>query len=194
MTLFIGKSKTRQKILKLLFANESRSFYLSEIARIIEASTGNTQRELNKLEKEDIVKSEKKGNLRYYELDKKNPAFADIENIIRKTIGIETELKRILGSTVGVKFAFIFGSYVKGEEFKSDSDVDIIIIGNPDDNELNRKISRLERSIGREVNYHLFSSLLEFKGKIEKESFLANVVKRYDLLVGDKNEFRKILQ
>jgi predicted nucleotidyltransferase len=178
----------------LLFANESKSFYLSEIAKIIGSSAGNTQRELERLVKDGIVKSEKKANLRYYGLDRKNPIFSDLENIVKKTIGIEAELKKILDSLMGVKFSFIFGSYLKGEEFKSDSDVDIIIIGTPDENKLSRNIGRLERAIGREINYHIYSSAEEFRKKIKNQSFLKNVVKKYQILTGDKNEFKRILR
>jgi predicted nucleotidyltransferase len=194
MNSIIGKSKIRQKILMLLFANESRNFYLSEIARIAGTSAGNTQRELEKLVREGIVSSENKAGLHYYVLDKKNPVFKDVENIVRKTIGIETELAGIFSTMKGIQFAFIFGSYVKGESFKNDSDVDIIVIGNPNENELNRKITCVEKSIGREINYHLYTALSEFKRKIKKESFLANVIKKYKLIVGNKNEFKKIFR
>ena len=193
MNSIIAKSKIRQKILKLLFANEEKSFYLSEIARIAGTSAGNAQRDLEKLVKEGIAKSDKKANLRYYSLDKKNPAFADIENIVRKTIGIEAELAEIFRKLKGVDFVFIFGSYVK-EGLKNESDIDIVIIGKPDEDELNRKISQLEKTIGREINYHLYSTESEFIKKIKKESFLKNVVRRYKLLVGDKNELKKLLQ
>lgn len=192
MNSIIGRSKIRQKILKLLFANESKSFYLSEIAKIIGTSAGNAQRGLEKLAKEGIVKSEKKANLHYYILDRKNPIFKDIESIVRKTVGIETELAEILGKMKGVEFAFIFGSYAKGEDFRSDSDVDIVIIGNPDETELNRKIGLLEKSIGREINYHLYSDAREFIKKVKNESFLANVVRQYIFLAGDIDEFKKL--
>lgn len=192
MLSIIGKSKTRRKIIKLLFANESRSFYLSEIAKIVGASAGNAQRELEKLANDGIVKSEKKANLRYYSLDRKNPTFPDIENIIRKTIGIEGELRKIFGKMEGVKFAFIFGSYLRGGEFKSDSDVDILIIGDPNEYELDREINQMENAINREINYHIYSSVTEFKKKIKRQSFLKNVIKKYQLVAGDKNEFQRI--
>lgn len=194
MSNIIGKSKTRQKILKLLFSNESKNFYLSEIAKIVSTSAGNAQRELERLAKDGIVKSEKKANLRYYSLDRKNPIFYDLENIVKKTIGIEAELKTIFISLKGVKFAFIFGSYLKEEEFKNDSDVDVAIIGTPDENKLSKNIGQLERTIGREINYHIYSSEKEFRGKIKKQSFLTNVVRKYQILIGDKNEFQRILR
>lgn len=167
---------------------------MSEIAKIVGTSAGNAQRELEGLAKDGIVKSEKKANLRYYSLDRKNPIFSDLENIVKKTIGIEAELKKIFSSLKGVKFSFIFGSYLKGEEFKSDSDVDVVIIGIPNENKLSQNIGRLERTIGREINYHIYSSVEEFREKIKKQSFLTNVVRKYQILVGDKNEFQRILR
>lgn len=192
MNSIIAKSKIRQKILKLLFANEDKSFYLSEIARIAGTSAGNAQREMNRLYREGVVKSEKIGNLRYFELDKKNPAFSDIENIVKKTIGVEAELSEIFGKLKRVNFAFIFGSYAK-DELGSGSDIDVVVVGGPDEEELNKKISLAEKSIGREINYHLYS-FSEFKKKIKKDSFLKNIVRKYILLSGDKNELKKILR
>jgi predicted nucleotidyltransferase len=188
----LGKSKTKQKILRLLFANEEKSFYLSEIAKIVGVSAGNAQRELNRLKRDGVVASQKKGNLRYYSLDKNNPAFPDIENIVKKTIGIELELSEIFSGLKGVKFAFVFGSYAKNE-LKSGSDIDIVVIGNLDENELSKKTNSAENEIGREINYHIYS-LPEFKKRLREESFLKNVVKKYKILSGNKNEFRKILQ
>ena len=192
MNSIIAKSKTRQKILKLLFANEEKSFYLSEIARIAGTSAGNAQREMNRLRKEGVVKSEKRGNLRYFELDKKNPAFSDIENIVKKTIGVGAELSEIFGKLKRVDFAFIFGSYAK-DELRSGSDIDVVVIGDPDEEELNKKISLAEKSIGREINYHLYA-FSEFKKKIKGDSFLKNIVRKYILLSGNKNELKKLLR
>lgn len=192
MDSIIAKSKIRQKILRLLFANGEKEFYLSEIARIAGTSAGNVQRELEKLKKEGVVTSKKKGNLRYYILDKKNPAFIDIENIIKKTIGIDAELSEVLGRMKGIDFAFIFGSYAK-DKLKNESDIDLVVIGDPDEEDLVRKIKKIERSISREINYHLYT-ISEFRKKLKKSSFLQNITKKNLFLAGDKNEFKKIFR
>ena len=43
------KSKIRQKILARFFADESRRFYINEMARLVETTQGTCRRELNKL-------------------------------------------------------------------------------------------------------------------------------------------------
>ena len=188
----IGKSKIKQNILKLLFSNQEKEFYLSEIARIAGASRGNAQKELKKLEKVGIIKSEKRNNLRYYFLNKQNSLFAEWEGIVKKTIGIENELKNIIQEISRIEHAFIFGSYARGD-FKSESDIDLFIIGNPEENELIRQITKLEKEINREINYHIYSEK-EFKKKIKINSFLQNVVKKYIMLTDNEKEFRKMLR
>jgi predicted nucleotidyltransferase len=61
----------------------------------------------------------------------------------------------------GITDAFICGSYVKNE-FKPESDLDTIIIGPISENRLVKVFKNMEKAIGRELNYHLYS-LIEFK-------------------------------
>lgn len=186
------KSKTRQNILKLFFANEEKSFYLSEIAKILKSSVGTTQRELNKLVSSDILKTEKRANLNFYFLNKQNPLLKEIRDIFTKTLGIEIELKKIINAVKGVKYALIFGSYVKGD-FRADSDIDLLIIGQINENELIRKIKILETAIQREINYHLYSED-DFKRKLKQKSFLRNILHNYLILTDNDYEFRRLFK
>lgn len=188
----IIKSKIKQGILKLFFFNEDKEFYLSQIAKTIDTSRGTAQRELRKLEKIGILKSEKKSSLRYYFLNKQDPLFDEWRGLVHKTIGIETELRRMVRKMTGVRFAFIFGSYTKGD-FNSGSDVDLFIIGNPDKHELAEGIKRMEKGIEREINYHVYGED-EFEKKIRSNSFLQNIIKKIIILTPNEEEFRKILR
>lgn len=187
----ITKSKTRQKILKLLFANENKSFYLSEIAKKTKTSTGTCQRELNKMVKSGILKTEKQGPLRYYTLNKQNSLFNEFKSIVNKTIGIEPELKKQVNKIKGLKYAFIFGSYAKGD-FGANSDIDLFVIGRIDEDDLFPKIKKIEESVNREINYHLYTEK-EFLKNIKTNTFLQNISKKYQLLTNNLNEFRKLL-
>jgi len=191
----ITKSKVRQKILKLLFANEDKTFYLSQIAQKTKTSTGTCQRELNKMVKKGILKTEKKGPLRYYTLNKQNPLHSEFKNIVNKTIGIEPELKKQVNKIKGLKYAFIFGSYAKGD-FGANSDIDLYVVGNIDEDDLLAKLKKLEDSLHREINYHLASEK-EFIKKIKnikENSFYKNIMKNVLLLTNNMNEFRKLLK
>ena len=54
-----------------------------------------------------------------------------------------------------IQLAFIYGSYAKGKENYL-SDIDLVIIGNPDEDELIKKLDRLEEKLQREINYKLY--------------------------------------
>ncbi|MCK5510220.1 winged helix-turn-helix transcriptional regulator [Candidatus Parcubacteria bacterium] len=82
MLEIITKSKTRQKLLKLLLLNKNQKFYLSEIAQKIDVSIGTTQRELNKLANFEMVISEKRGNMRYYFINKQNQFLNELKKIV----------------------------------------------------------------------------------------------------------------
>jgi len=192
MLEIITKSKIRQNILKIIFFNQDKDFYLSELADRVGASVGNCQRELEKMVKNGILKSQKIHNLRFYTINKTAPFLGELINIVNKTFGLEPSLKNILDKIDNIEFAFIFGSYVKGE-FSATSDVDLFIIGNPDENVLIKEISRLERDTQREINYHLYTKQ-EFLKKFKTNSFLKNIVKNNILLIGQQNEFKKLLR
>jgi len=189
---FIFKSKTKREILNFLFSFSEKEFYLSEIARKISTSVGTCQRELDKLVKANILGSEKRNNLKLYFVDKKNPFYNDLKNIINKTIGLEGKIKKTVNKIKGVEFAFIFGSYVKGN-FSNNSDIDLFIIGEIKEDEIFKKIKMLENEIGREINYHIYSKV-EFKKKFKTNSFLQNILKNNIFLTDNKDEFRKLFK
>ena len=186
------KSKIRQKILAGFFADESRKFYINEMARLVDTSQGTCRRELNKLADTGLLVSSRTGNLRYYEINKESPFYNEFRAIIQKTIGIEAIIKGKLQGLKGITFAFIFGSYVKNE-FKPGSDIDMVIIGTISEDRLVKIFRDVERIIGREVNYHIYS-LSEFKNRLKTNSFTKNIIKNYIIVAGDDGNFRALLK
>lgn len=188
----ITKSKIRQRIILLFIYNPYGAYYINEIARLVKTSSGTAQRELEKLAKESFLIKQKKANLAYFKINASNPVLRDIRNIVDKTIGLEHILKKELGKTKGIDFVFLFGSYVKGD-FKSDSDIDLYVIGGIEEKELYKKIKKVEEKINREINYHL-SDKKEFEENFKKSFFYKEILAKYILIIGDENEFRKFIK
>lgn len=183
----ITKSEIRKKILLLFFYNPKDAFYINQIARIIKTSAGNVQRELKKMKESGLLSKETKGNSVYFKIDTVNPIFNDLKNIVDKTIGLKNILEKTLKKNKDIDFAFLFGSYVKGN-FAPDSDIDLYVIGKITEKELHRLVKIAEEKIYREINYHL-SSREEFPKKAKESFFHKEVLKNFTLVVGDKNEF-----
>ncbi len=176
MDLFkITKSKTREKILQLYFADPTKKYYLRELEKLLGLPVGNIRRELLALEKSGLFKKKPAGNQVYYFLNKESALFKDFRNIVFKTIGVEGAIRKELKKIKGIKRAFIFGSFAKDKE-NTASDIDLMIIGQVDDDKLVLKISKLEGALNREINYHLFDEK-EWQEKSKSDSFLKAVNK-----------------
>lgn len=188
----LGKSRIRQKIIVLFVYNPEMEYHLSEIARTVGTSAGTAQREVNRLVKSDFLLFKKKANLNIYRLNTLFTLLREVRSIVRKTIGVEADLKRELSRIGGISYAFLFGSYAKSG-LKSDSDIDLYVIGDPNEESLFQSVQKIEAKIGREINYHL-AGAKEFFNKRKTNYFLRDISKNCLMIVGDKDEFQKRLR
>ena len=183
-------SKTRVKLLTLFIMNPEREMYIREIARSTKENINAIRRELANLEGIGLLKSERRGNSKYYVVNKKMPIYNELASIILKTEGVAKELQDSL-SEIGVEIAFIYGSFASGKA-GVDSDVDIFIIGEVNEDELIIKIRDVEKKLSREINYVLFT-VKEFEEREKsKDPFVLNVLREPKImLVGDLNDLRR---
>ena len=83
---FLVKSTIRQKIIRLILFNPAKEFYLTEIARTARTTPGTAQRELRKLQKIDLVRFKKKGNLSIFSLNSRHYLLDEIMSIMKKNV------------------------------------------------------------------------------------------------------------
>lgn len=168
-------SKIRKAILTLLFLNEDKEFYVREIARLIHFSSSGVQKELAHLEKEEILISKIRGRLKLFQVNKNDPSYLELKNIIIKSTGLKFYLEKILCNFPNIKIAFIYGSWAKGEA-DSLSDIDLLLIGDAKYDKLNEEIVKFEDIIGREINFQLINKK-EFKvRKKRKDTFIMDLL------------------
>jgi len=185
-------TKNQTLILEIFFSDPNKSYYLRELGRMIGKEPGVFQRAINKLVESGILISEYRAKSRFFKLNKNHPLYQELKSIFFKTVGAEGRLRETLKKIKNIKIAFIFGSYAKGKE-DSFSDIDLMIIGKPDENKLISEIIKIEKELDREINYHIFSPA-DWKKKLEeKASFLENVLSQPKIfLIGNKNELSRI--
>jgi predicted nucleotidyltransferase len=173
--LSLGRSKTRDSILRLFFSSPDREYYLRELERLLGVSVANVRRELLKLEDAGIFKSRRAGNLRYFSVNTSHPLFAEYRSIVFKTVGIAGTLARILHGVKSVRIAFIFGSVAVGSD-EPGSDVDLFVVGGISSRRLHELVSPLQSKIGREINVVLFDRG-ELRRRIQgRDHFVSSVV------------------
>ena len=191
-TLFIAKSKIRQDLLALFFSNTSKSYYLRELQRMLGYSAGSIRRELLRFKKENLFTTQKVGNLLYYHLNTTHPLFKELKSIVFKTVGVQWSIRKALEKVGKVKLSFIYGSYARAKETYL-SDIDFIVIGNPNEDTLLKELDSLEDKFKREINYKLYT-YKKFKKEIEeKEPFILEIMRgKKIILIGNENALRKI--
>jgi predicted nucleotidyltransferase len=161
-------------ILKLFFKDPEKEYYFREIAKNLNKEPSHYQKYLDNLVEDRILLDERRGNMRFFRLNKEHPLYEEIKSIISKTIGLENELKGLVDKLDNVEYAFIFGSTAKGTE-NSNSDVDLMLIGNINQDALTAAVSSIEGKIAREINYHIYSRQEIMKKIEERDGFISNI-------------------
>jgi len=187
-SLYISKSKIRRDLLALFFTNSSKKYYLRELQRMLGYSAGSIRRELLRFQKDNLFVTQRTGNLLYYSLNTRHPLFNELKKIVFKTVGVEGLLKKMLLPIKNIKIAFIYGSFASGTE-KFSSDIDLMIIGNPDTSSLYGAINKLEKKLEREINPTIYP-MKEYKSKKkDKSGFITDLLENPKImLIGEEND------
>jgi uncharacterized protein len=188
----ILSSKVRAELFRLLFDSHTPELHMRELERQSHLAIGTIQQDLKKLTGLDLITSHRDGNRLYYRANASHPLFHEIKNLVVKTTGavpLVTEAfrsKEVLEQDILI--AFIFGSVARNEE-KSESDIDLMVIGNIGLRKISHLLSGMSEKLGREINPHVLSSK-DFKKKLStQDHFLTQVLKTKKLfIIGNENE------
>ncbi|MBV9889208.1 MAG: helix-turn-helix domain-containing protein [Acidobacteria bacterium] len=167
----------RQGILAATLLSPDKSWYLSELAAHLNTSPSSLQRELEALARSGILTRREDGRRTYYKADTDSPVFGELHALLSKTAGIVPVLKdELAGFRNRVQWAAIYGSVARGEE-RTDSDIDLLVVGSVGMADLVPSLRRIEQRFGREVNVTHYSAD-EFRAKrAAPDHFLNSVLK-----------------
>lgn len=188
-----GKSKIRKLLVSTFFSQPKNRFYTRQLQKLLNInSAGTLHRELEKLESMHIIVSHREANLRYFVLDQSNPFFEELNSIISKTVGFEARIRASIKNLTGLKLAFVYGSYAKGEAGPA-SDIDIFLIGDIDISELNVTLTELEKHFKKEINYSAFTVEEYIEEASKKGGFIQRVLNAPKIfIIGSELELRKL--
>jgi predicted nucleotidyltransferase len=156
---------------------------------------GGVQRELKKLSEAGIIRRKERGRQVYYQANPECPVYAELKNLVIKTVGVGDVLKAALVPLADrVRVAFLFGSLVRGGE-RSTSDVDVMVVGDVTFAEVVSALGRVQETIQREVNPIVYPPE-EFRSKFAADHhFLKKAMEGSKLfLIGDDDELAKLVE
>jgi predicted nucleotidyltransferase len=121
-------SKVQQRVLAVLFANHSRSFYANELIALAGSGSGAVQRELAQLEAAELVTVKRVGNQKHSQANASAPIFEELRGLVLKTSGLVDVLRSALAAVAAqIDAALVFGSVAKGTD-TAKSDIDLLVI------------------------------------------------------------------
>lgn len=142
----------RRKVLALLLMQPDRKMHLRELARQTQAAPGTLKKELDALCHVGLLTSERVGNQVQFQANTGHPIFAELQALVRKTIGLADVLRRAL-EPLGdqVALAFVFGSMASGSAHAG-SDVDLLVVGSASFGQVVEATYAAQAQLGREIN------------------------------------------
>jgi predicted nucleotidyltransferase len=140
-------SKNCMALLMMLIARPEEEIYQADIVKRSNLSKMTVIKWLNFLEKHNVLKATKKGNLKYYSLNKDNPILKQIKALVN-TMNVYEPSNRLSGKGVEV---YLFGSAARGED-TGESDIDVLIIGKIDKRDLVAFIDNVRERTNKKVN------------------------------------------
>jgi predicted nucleotidyltransferase len=185
--------KTRQGILAVTLVQPDKAWYVTELARRMGVPASSLQRELHNLSEVGILKTHRQGQMVYYQANTDSPVFPDLRGLMFKTAGLVDVLADGLKPLAArLRTAFVYGSIAAGNE-QSDSDVDLMIIGQVLPSELALPLRRARELLGREINPTVYTPAEFNKKRTANDPFLKQVLDKPKLFVlGNKDELGKV--
>lgn len=149
-SLPIFRSELQGNLLAALFSPDAQAVSIAELARMLRAPHPTVHREVDRLEKAGLVVTRKLGNVRLVEADKGSPYLPELSSLVTRAFGVPAVLRRELGSVEGIDAAAVFGSWADratGGSGPVPRDIDLLVIGDADLDEVYKAVSRAEEAL-----------------------------------------------
>jgi predicted nucleotidyltransferase len=174
------RSDTVGKILAELFLTPERRVTLSDLAKAVGTSLPTTVREVDRMVAAGLLSEERIGRARRVWPNTDSPLFGPLAELIALTYGPKPVLEAALSGIDGIETAYIYGSWAArylGEAGRPPKDVDVLIVGQPDVDELFGLAEEARGRLHREVNIRSVRSAAWSKHD-NADAFLAHVRSR----------------
>src|SRR3989338_4123863 len=149
-------SRVRSKLLKTFLQRPEEMYYVRELTRMTEEEINAVRRELQRMVKKGMIKSEARGNRVYYYFRKDYLFYPDLLNIVAKTTGLGGALIKEQGKLGKIYFVTVSGKFIRHKPRKSD-EVDLLVVGEVVLPQLAALVRGEEAKREKEINYTVMS-------------------------------------
>jgi DNA-binding transcriptional ArsR family regulator len=163
MLLPLFRSELQGELLSWLFLHPEAEFSLVELARRYGVSPSTMTREADRFVAAGLVGERRQGNQRLLKARVDTVVAGPLAELLAVTFGPTAVLGELLARVPGVEEAYVYGSWAaryRGQPGDVPRDVDVLVVGEADDDDLYEVSRNAERTLGREVNTRRVSQQL----------------------------------
>ena len=151
----ILRSQVAGDLLALLYLHPEAEYSLTEAAATIGASLNSVHYETGKLSASGLISTRRRGNLRLVRAVTDSLLTRPLTDLLAVTYGPLPVLTDLLTDVEGIAEAYIYGSWAaryRGEPGPAPADVDVLVIGTADPDDLDEVAGQAQRALHRPVN------------------------------------------
>lgn len=149
------RSQAQGDIIAWIMLHPDEEASLTEIARATKTSGPTVMREVDRLAEAGLIRQSRRGNQRRVRAATDNPVFGPLAALMAVTFGPLPVLRGLLGSVPGIREAFIYGSWASRYLQRPGpvpGDIDVLVVGTVDLDDLDDVAAAAGERLGREVN------------------------------------------
>jgi DNA-binding transcriptional ArsR family regulator len=155
LLLPILRSQQQGEILALLLGDPDLEISLTDIAERTGAPHPSVHREIQRAEQAGLVTTRKVGNTRLVRADTSSPYYSGLSDVLTRAFGVPAVLAGLLQPVRGISEAYIYGSWAARHQGQPGQrpigDIDVLVLGEPDRDQLYGALSTAEKRLGRPV-------------------------------------------
>jgi predicted nucleotidyltransferase len=184
-------SRVRSKLLKVFLQDPQDMFYVRELTRKVDEEINAVRRELERMQRRGMVRSEPRGNRLYYSFRKDYPFYQELLQLIAKTSGIGGAIRKTKKKLGKVKFVMLSGTFIRRKPRK-ENEVDLLIVGSIVLPQIAALVREEEARRKEEINYTVMTvEEFEFRRQ-RRDPFLLGILSGSRvMIIGDEEDLVK---
>jgi DNA-binding transcriptional ArsR family regulator len=151
----IMRSQQQGELLALLLGDPDLELSPTEISERTGVPYPSVHREIQRAEQAGLVTSRKLGQTRLVRANTASPYYRGLADVLTKAFGVPAVIAQALRPVTGISDAYIYGSWAARHAGQHGQrpvgDIDVLVLGEPDRDQLYTALSAVEQRLGRPV-------------------------------------------